>query len=70
MHDSTIGNFVTIAPNAVILGRVNIGDSTYIGANSTILPDKSVGENAIVGAGAVVTKNFDSNSTIKGIPAK
>ena len=70
MHDSTIGNFVTIAPNAVILGRVNIGDSTYIGANSTILPDKSIGENVIVGAGAVVTKNFDSNSIIKGIPAK
>ena len=70
MHDSIIGNFVTIAPNAVILGRVNIGDSTYIGANSTILPGKSVGENALLGAGAVVTKNFDSNSTIKGIPAK
>lgn len=70
MHDSTIGNFVTIAPNAVILGRVNVGDSTYIGANSTILPDKSIGENVIVGAGAVVTKNFDSNSIIKGIPAK
>ena len=70
MHDSTIGNFVTIAPNAVILGRVNIGDSTYIGANSTILPGKSIGENVIVGAGAVVTKNFDSNSIIKGIPAK
>jgi sugar O-acyltransferase (sialic acid O-acetyltransferase NeuD family) len=70
MHDSTIGNFVTIAPNAVILGRVNIGDSTYIGANSTILPGKSIGENVIVGAGAVVTKHFDSNSIIKGIPAK
>jgi sugar O-acyltransferase (sialic acid O-acetyltransferase NeuD family) len=70
MHDSIIGNFVTIAPNAVILGRVNIGDSTYIGANSTILPNKSIGENVIVGAGAVVTKNFDSNSIIKGIPAK
>jgi len=70
MHNCAIGNFVTIAPNAVILGRVNIADSTYIGANSTILPDKSIGENVIVGAGAVVTKNFDSNSIIKGIPAK
>ena len=53
-----------------VLGRVNIGDSTYISANSTILPDKSIGENVIVGAGAVVTKHFDSNSIIKGIPAK
>lgn len=70
MHDSNIEDFVTVAPNAVILGRVKIGSNTYIGANSTILPDKSIGENVIVGAGAVVAKNFGSNLIIKGIPAK
>ena len=70
MHNCAIGNFVTIAPNAVILGRVNIGKGTYIGANSTILPEKSIGDDVIVGAGSVVTKNFDSNLIIKGVPAK
>jgi len=70
MHDSHIGDFVTVAPNAVILGRVNIGNSTYIGANSTILQEKSIGDDVIVGAGSVVTKNFDSNLIIKGVPAK
>ncbi len=70
MHDSNVGDFVTVAPNAVILGRVNIGKGTYIGANSTILPEKSIGDDVIVGAGSVVTKNFDSNLIIKGVPAK
>ena len=70
MHDCRVGNFVTIAPNAVILGRIEIGNNSYIGANSTILPKIKIGGNAIVGAGSVVTKNVIKDSIIKGVPAK
>lgn len=70
MHDVIVCDYTTIAPNAVVLGKVKIGYSCYIGANSTILPGINIGDHAIIGAGAVVTKNVDSNSTVAGVPAK
>ena len=70
MHDNVVGDFATVAPNAVLLGYVNVEDTAYIGANSTVLPHLRIGEGSIVGAGAVVTKNVDTNITVKGIPAK
>ena len=69
MHDVNMGDFVTVAPRAVLLGRVKVSNNVYIGANSTILPEIHVGENSIVGAGAVVTKNVPSNCIAKGVPA-
>lgn len=70
MHDNVIGDFTTIAPNAVLLGRVTTGKASYIGANSTILPNTSIGSSSIVGAGAVVTKDVTNNVIVKGMPAK
>jgi len=68
MHDGVIGDFCTIAPNAVSLGYSIIGDCSFIGANSTILPKIKIGSNVIVGAGAVVTKDLDDDSTYVGNP--
>lgn len=70
MHDSIIGEFSTIAPNAVILGNVTIGSEVYIGANSTILPGVNIGHSCIIGAGSVVTKDIPPNSIVVGIPAR
>lgn len=69
MHDNIVGDFSTIAPNAVSLGRITIGKSSYIGANATILPGLSVGGNVTVGAGAVVTHNIPTNEIWAGCPA-
>ena len=70
MHDNIIGDYCTVAPNAVLLGYVNINNNVYIGANSTILPKKTICSGAVVGAGAVVTKNVDLESVVVGVPAK
>ena len=69
MHDSCVGDFTTIAPSSVILGRCNIGNKVYIGANATVLPDIQI-RGGIVGAGAVVVKNIDDRMTVVGVPAK
>ena len=34
MHDVMIDDFATVAPNAVLLGRVGVGVGAYIGANA------------------------------------
>lgn len=81
----TIGNNVTIAPQAYLLahdastkrdlgytkiGRINIKDNVFIGARALIMPGVTVGENSIVAAGAVVTKNVKPNTVVAGNPAK
>lgn len=70
MHNVIIGDFTTVAPNAVVLGNVKIGSKAYIGANSTILPNINITSNVVVGAGAVVTKDILTKCTVVGIPAK
>lgn len=49
---------------------VTIGNNCWIGANVIILDDVSLKNNVIVAAGSVVTKSFDSNCIIAGVPAK
>jgi acetyltransferase-like isoleucine patch superfamily enzyme len=59
-----------VAPNAVVLGKVTIGEECYIGANSTILPWVEVQSGAVVGAGAVVTRAVGPGTTVVGVPAR
>ncbi len=70
MHDCVLGDFTTIAPNAVLLGGVVVGDLSYIGANATILPGVHISKGVIIGAGAVVTKNVPGGSVFAGNPAR
>ena len=81
----TIGNNVTIAPQAYLLahdastkrdlgytkiGRIDIKDNVFAGARALIMTGVTVGENSIVAAGAVVTKNVKPNTVVAGNPAK
>lgn len=70
MHDTYVGEFSTLAPNAVLLGNVRVGKRCYIGANAVVLPGIIIGDDVIVGAGSVVTKNIESGKIVKGNPAK
>jgi sugar O-acyltransferase (sialic acid O-acetyltransferase NeuD family) len=70
MHDVRVGRFTTIAPNAVILGRVTIRERCYIGAHSTLMPDVEIGEGACVGAQANVTKSVAPGAVVMGNPAR
>jgi acetyltransferase-like isoleucine patch superfamily enzyme len=70
MHDVSLDDFVTVAPNAVLLARVRVGRYSYVGAGAVILPGVSVGKDCMVGAGAVVTHNIADGQTVKGAPAR
>jgi maltose O-acetyltransferase len=47
-----------------------IEDDVWLGRNAIILPGVIVAKGTVVGAGAVVTKNFEPNSIVGGVPAK
>ena len=53
-----------------ILGKIKIGNNVFIGVNSIVLPGVTLGDNIIVASGSVVTKSFESNVVIGGVPAK
>ena len=50
--------------------HVIIEDNVWIGVNAVILPGVTIRSGSVVGAGAVVTKSFEENSIIVGVPAK
>lgn len=51
-------------------GVPEIGDNVYIGPGVKIMGGIKIGNNVAIGANAVVTKNFDDDSVIAGVPAK
>ena len=74
-HDCIIGDYVTFAPKAAVMGHVHIKNYAYIGAGAVIkqgVPEKPlvIGEGAVVGMGAVVTKDVAPYEVVVGNPAR
>lgn len=69
-HDVSIGNFSCIMPGVHLSGFVNVEDQVLIGTGASVLQHLCIRSGARVGAGAIVTKNVESKSTVKGVPAK
>lgn len=69
-HDVEVGAFSSLMPAVNVSGNVRIGQGVYIGVGAIILQGISVGDGSVIGAGAVLTKSFESNKTIMGVPAR
>lgn len=69
-HDGAIGDYVHIAPRAVLCGTVSVGEGTLIGAGAVVLPGIKIGKWSVIGAGAVVTENVEDHSVVAGVPAR
>jgi sugar O-acyltransferase (sialic acid O-acetyltransferase NeuD family) len=69
-HECVIGDFVHIAPGAVLCGNVKIGKGTFVGANSVIRQGITIGSNVMIGAGSVIVKDIPDNVTVVGNPQK
>lgn len=78
-----ISAFATIAANITLTGgnviggrpevrseKFMIGNNVNLGANAVILGPVVLGDNITIGALAMVNKDFQSNCTLVGVPAK
>ena len=57
-------------PNLSISGNVVLEESVNLGTCSSVIQGKRVAARTVVGAGAVVARDFPSDITAVGIPAK
>jgi len=69
-HDCTIGAYVTVCPGVRLTGNVTVGDGVFIGAGATVLPGVTIGAGSVVGAGAVVCRDVDESTMVRGVPAR
>jgi sugar O-acyltransferase (sialic acid O-acetyltransferase NeuD family) len=69
-HDSTLEEYVHVAPRAVLCGNTYVGCNSHIGAGAIVRQGLILGANTLVGAGAVVVKDFDGQGTLIGVPAR
>ena len=69
-HDTTLEDFVSVYPAGAVSGSCHLGRGATVGAHATVLQGLTVGELAFVGAGAVVTRDVDGRTVVKGLPAR
>lgn len=69
-HDAVIEKYTTVYPSVNISGNCVIGEESEIGTKTAIIQGISLGEKVITGAGSVIVKDFDSECTVIGVPAK
>ena len=69
-HDCIIKDHTHICPGVIIAGNVIIGKNCWIGLGAKIIENCIIGDNVFVAAGALVTKNINSNTFVKGVPAR
>ena len=69
-HDCKIGDYVTIAPGAMINGNVVIEDHVYIGSGAVLKQGIRIGSNATIGMGAIVISDVEANTVVAGNPAR
>lgn len=74
-HDSQIGDFSMLSPQACILGNVVIEERSWIGANATINQGapgqpRRIGADAVIGSGAVVVSDCAPGGVYAGVPAR
>lgn len=75
--NAIIGNHITLTGGNVIgvnrkctKGSFVIGNYCNLGANATIIGPLKLGDNIKIGASACVTKSFNGNLTLVGVPAR
>lgn len=67
-HGTALGTPMNLQP--MVSSKVVIGDDVWIGANVTILKGAKIEDGCVIAACSCVTKSFDKNSVIGGVPAK
>ena len=69
-HETVIGDFSFVGPNAALAGNTSVGRRVFIGIGACVAPGVVIGDGATIGAGAVVIRDVVAGATMFGNPAR
>lgn len=69
-HDCMLNDFCSIAPGAILGGKVRVGNLSAICLGANIINGIEIGNNCVIGAGSLVVRNINNHLLAYGIPAK
>jgi sugar O-acyltransferase (sialic acid O-acetyltransferase NeuD family) len=69
-HDTTIGDYFSSMPGAIVSGNVTIYDCVYLGTNSSIREKLNIHSLSTIGMNSCVVKNINEPGVYVGAPAK
>lgn len=69
-HQAYIQDFSSLAPGVNIGGHTRIGVEVEMGIGSTCVQGIEIGDHTIVGGQAMLTKSFENNLKIVGVPGR
>ena len=69
-HESTMGDFSSLAPGVVTGGNVQIGEGSAVCLGAKIIHGIRIGAESVVGAGALVLENVPDACVVYGSPAR
>lgn len=64
-HDCELGEYVNLAPGAVLAGGVQVGARTLIGMNVTVNLEVKIGSGVRIGNGATVKSDVPENGVVR-----
>lgn len=69
-HDSSLADFCSLMPSAVVSGNVSIGRSVFVGTNAAIREKIKICDNVKIGMGSAVFADIQEPGTYAGNPVK
>jgi sugar O-acyltransferase (sialic acid O-acetyltransferase NeuD family) len=68
-HHTEIGAFATLNPGVNVAGNAVVEEDAFIGMAAIVRDHTRIGASATVGAGALVLRDVDAGSDVRGLPA-
>lgn len=68
-HDSTMGDYASLAPHASVGGNCTVREYAAIGIGAAVIHGRLVGEHSVIGAGATVVGDIAPYTLAYGTPA-
>jgi sugar O-acyltransferase (sialic acid O-acetyltransferase NeuD family) len=69
-HDCILGDYCSLAPGAILGGKVTVNSYSAISIGAIIKHGISIGKHCVIGAGALVLKDVEDYHVVYGTPAK
>jgi sugar O-acyltransferase (sialic acid O-acetyltransferase NeuD family) len=70
-HEAKMGAYSSLAPGAIVGGRVSIGERTSVGLGARVIHNLCISDDVCVGAGSLLIRDINkAGSLVFGSPAK